>query len=561
MKAAPDPEFVAYVRARQHRQLQSAYLVTLHEPAAERAVVHGYSWLATRWQMAREEHPEPDVRRQIYRAALAEATPRDAVPAALAGLSAPARAALVAALFDGQSRDEVCRLSGLTASEAEQVLAGAGARLHAADPVSVPTESRDAIAAALRLWSAAVPERDCAQRAWLAVRARRARWRRGVVAVVAAGAVVAGTAFGLSSITGQDTAVSSPTAVVSGAPDVPQPSPTRTRDRTRGPSLARDGTPFDLAPLSGTEIADPVLGLPGVVAVSRAREPLTPTDRPARLVALKPISRGIYSPVVYLDDRTAFVVDGLELVDDPGADDPPILSPGAVSPDGHRIAFLQSRKVVILDLRSADAVSVPVPDDPLTEIQWLADGESAIARGVRAWRIDPASTTVVQLDPLASGMSERVDADGESPPQLVTTSGNGRDVDTRPFRGPVSATYGTTATTAGVRSAAAVFLSSSWSRGSLGDDYFDPNDGFEALVAWQPGSDRATRMLVFVDDPDAGLFLQCCPVLGTTAQGEVVYVSRSRSATTIMTWSPTTGLVRQQAFVVGSGPVALGPLD
>jgi RNA polymerase sigma-70 factor (sigma-E family) len=70
MQHEVDPEFAAYVRARQHRLLQAAYLVCGDVHLAEELVQAALARLAQRWERLRGDDPDEYVRRTLYRDAV-----------------------------------------------------------------------------------------------------------------------------------------------------------------------------------------------------------------------------------------------------------------------------------------------------------------------------------------------------------------------------------------------------------------------------------------------------------------------------------------------------------
>ena len=70
MERTADPEFVSYVRARQHRLLRAAYLVCGDAHLAEDLLQEAFVKLALRWDRLRDEHPDAFVRTILYRDAV-----------------------------------------------------------------------------------------------------------------------------------------------------------------------------------------------------------------------------------------------------------------------------------------------------------------------------------------------------------------------------------------------------------------------------------------------------------------------------------------------------------
>jgi RNA polymerase sigma-70 factor (sigma-E family) len=70
MRSEADPEFVAYVRARQHRLLRAAYLVCGDVHLAEDLLQEAFVKLALRWDRLRDERPDAYVRTIVFRDAV-----------------------------------------------------------------------------------------------------------------------------------------------------------------------------------------------------------------------------------------------------------------------------------------------------------------------------------------------------------------------------------------------------------------------------------------------------------------------------------------------------------
>ena len=70
MRRSVDPEFVSYVRSRQHVLLRSAYLVCGDRALAEDLLQEAFIKLALRWDRVREDNPDGYVRTILYRDAV-----------------------------------------------------------------------------------------------------------------------------------------------------------------------------------------------------------------------------------------------------------------------------------------------------------------------------------------------------------------------------------------------------------------------------------------------------------------------------------------------------------
>lgn len=70
MQRSADPDFVSYVRSRQHALLRSAYLVCGDRALAEDLLQEAFIKLALRWDRVREDNPDGFVRTILYRDAI-----------------------------------------------------------------------------------------------------------------------------------------------------------------------------------------------------------------------------------------------------------------------------------------------------------------------------------------------------------------------------------------------------------------------------------------------------------------------------------------------------------
>jgi len=127
MRETVDPEFAAYVDARQDRWLRAAYLVYGDLERAEELLLHAFTRLSLRW--GRLDDPDVYVQRILYRAAAsrwsragryevdqADEQPGGPVRAALAGLTSVQRAVLVLLCFEELTEFETSDVLGLSPS-------------------------------------------------------------------------------------------------------------------------------------------------------------------------------------------------------------------------------------------------------------------------------------------------------------------------------------------------------------------------------------------------------------------------------------------------------------
>lgn len=125
MRETVDPEFAAYVDARQAGWLRTASLVYGEPAQAEERLLHAFTRLALRWP--RVDDPDVLVLRALCRPAMSrwprrrgsgpvEAGDDESVGAALAGLTPDQRAVLVLLYYEELTPFEVSDVLGLSAA-------------------------------------------------------------------------------------------------------------------------------------------------------------------------------------------------------------------------------------------------------------------------------------------------------------------------------------------------------------------------------------------------------------------------------------------------------------
>jgi DNA-directed RNA polymerase specialized sigma24 family protein len=413
-------DFVGFAHREQEDLLRIALLVDGDSDRARRLVEDALVAVGRRWTQFVEEDPHLEVRRTLYRSAVASAESAaspgyagsagsagsgDAPVAvvgdedtaesrALARLSPRRRALLAARCLDGRTERETARLLRMGVRRVRAETDGAVADLAAALPghrlghggVGDPGLTR-----LLRAVPAELPEIDVVDSAALRARAEhRAIRRRGVLAaggVVAAGALT--------------------TALVRRAGEPPAPVPVPTGD-PRLPSTTLDGVPVQLAPDLRDEAALPTHRSPSSLGVP---DSLGPGD-PTRLLALPPgglvapvstvylvhDERGRFLPVLQLEGevprtrsvpRAAF--SGLET-------STTVVGPRTIADDRARLVFPAPSLVVVVDVATGSVSQVPVPDPTLRVAGWAHDGRTVVAQGPRGredgWLVDPAAGVV-----------------------------------------------------------------------------------------------------------------------------------------------------------------------
>jgi len=121
MRDTVDPEFAAYVDARQGRWIRAAYLVYGDLERAEEQLLHAFTRLSLRW--GKVDDPDAYVLGILYQAALSRWSrakvfedEEDVVKTALAALSPQQRAVLVLLYFEELTEFEIADALGMSHS-------------------------------------------------------------------------------------------------------------------------------------------------------------------------------------------------------------------------------------------------------------------------------------------------------------------------------------------------------------------------------------------------------------------------------------------------------------
>ena len=250
-----------------------------------------------------------------------------------------------------------------------------------------------------------IQEIEFAERTWAGAQARRLKYRRRAIALVAAAAalVIASGVYLISSERGGRALPSKPTGSAT----------------TTAVGLLPDGTPYVVVPEADAIAQLPWrdVGLPEVIDATktpkswRTRVDLAGWDDPDVAAFLAPDGTGGYTPILVTRRGGLTAIDEVTvtpLVDGQGRAVSP-LGARAFSVGGSKLAFAQPGKVIVVEGRGPDAnvQEIPIPADDLESVGWVSTGDAErvmIARSAtRAWRIEqvPNRTayTVAAIDP------------------------------------------------------------------------------------------------------------------------------------------------------------------
>ncbi|HET6667516.1 MAG TPA: hypothetical protein VFG98_09575, partial [Intrasporangium sp.] len=266
--------------------------------------------------------------------------------------------------------------------------------------------TRHDLIALLQDISADVAEVDLGERSWRGAEVRRARSRRRAAGGVAAAAAVVVAGYAWLGPTGSDGGPPGPSQLGS--------SSSVTSSSTGAWRAAADGTPYTEGPAVGAEDSLPWLdvGLPREIGSELPRKKLSdlgglPTLDHGVVSAVyldaadgrNPQDARTFHPVVVLSGGIQVVVDTVSLdpVTDAAGNAHTPLDARAV--DGLRLAFAQPGAVVVVDLRTASVVRIPIPDPHVEWASWTRTvGDLHIlARSADAvWLVDPDARTVTR---------------------------------------------------------------------------------------------------------------------------------------------------------------------
>lgn len=109
------------------------------------------------------------------------------------------------------------------------------------------------------------------------------------------------------------------------------------------------------------------------------------------------------------------------------------LSDGLIAPDGLQVAFLQPRRVVLLDVPSAQLRDIPIDEPYLHDVGWTLDGAAMIVstESGKAWRVDGSSMAVTALPASPHAGASKVVSDSQGVSSLQSFDEQGRLGSTR----------------------------------------------------------------------------------------------------------------------------------
>lgn len=288
----------------------------------------------------------------------------------------------------------------------------------------------------LELASDDVADLDLASQAWQEARRRnRTAVRR---TVLAAGGVAAAGVLGLGVRERNPTPTPTPT------PSATAPSTVAADGRM--PTAEVEGVTVYLAP----EPPDEAL-LPRYPDAARLRIPrhLGPVDvsiraelargggvaEPLRAVFLVVAELGGYHPVLFAPDAPFQVeVPAVRVNVWPGVQS--VLGPRSIAGDRHRVVIPQPGRIVVIDARNGEVVTVEVPDPTLLLAGWARDRTLVVARGRDdGWLIDP-QTRSVRRTTRAVNPDWADLAQDEGAARLRSFSGSGELTGSRTLLGP-----------------------------------------------------------------------------------------------------------------------------
>lgn len=556
-----DADFAGWVRGRQLGLLRGAWLVTGDDRRAEQVVLSALTRLARRWGHLGEAPPEAFVRARVHREAVAVAEEVAAAGggpapglALLALLPPRERAVLVLRCLEGRSVDETAEALGLVHRRVREAESAARLALAPADGAApTPLEVR----ALLEELGARVREVELADRAWQQALLQRSSARRRVLStLVVAALAAAGLWVGGRGVTAPHDAATDRLSGLTGLTGVRGLGGPATVGLTPVPQAAEavwhtttDGLKYVVAPPAGTEASQPQLdtGLAEVIDPGRLHQ-LASSRRPSGLeslgdaVYLEERSPGRWVPVVVWGDGQLFTLDTVSLTglrSGTGLPRPP-LDVWAFSADKTSLAFPQPGGVVVVDVGTRAAHTVPIPSPDLQWAGWLG-GYLRAGSTEGTWSPGLSPRWPAPDPPRSPGAREFRVQKGQT-----VLDEHSPDVSARaiPVGWPQTHPLGETVSDA-AQYASAFTL-------AAGDgpplQAVDPRT---VIVATNRHGYQ--RMLVFGDeqprDPD------CCTVLGWTVRHEVLYLSVAPSGTWIMGWDPDTGIVHRVTHFLTSASV------
>ncbi len=571
-------DFAGFVRREEDALLRAAVLVRGELPRAEALVEEALAAVGRRWEQAAEEDPVTEVRRHLYRSAVADAEREGTrgLPATLGGAAGRADwAQRSRSAEEERRRGEVGRALGRLTPRQRAVLCllaldGAtvaeAARTLRVLPRTVRAEGRDALTVLtadlpdehLRdgradgpgvrwLLSSAVedlPSPDRVESVVLLAQQGRASVRRRSL-LVAGGVVGGGAATALvARWAGREPEAEPP----------PVGSPTLT-------TRTLDGVVVALAPTPPEEAALPlapdraVLGVPDPVGPGEpgAVEPL-PGDGlalPVLALYLVHLDRGAYTPVVQVPDPEGRPVLSSIPVRVGGGPDPlgNLVSPTSISADRASIALPSSGAVVVGDVARGTWGATELRDPTLSLAGWAPGERLVVARGRDdAWVVDPDTGTVERAaGPVYPGRHELL-WDGDTT-RLRRYADDGGLTGEEEVPGPPVVPFEDTVSSEGGWVAAHAFLPSRYQE-EVGRSQgvvalrADGSEPVRLLAASFPAGSLAIRYRVLRWAGDGRLLVESLADGGGNTQPQ----------RRVLLWDVPGGLLHRVADVVGVGP-------
>ncbi|KGN34987.1 hypothetical protein N802_00505 [Knoellia sinensis KCTC 19936] len=534
--AADVDEFADFVRARQHDLRRAAYLLCGDERRGDDAVERAFADLALHWDRIRDEKPDIEVRRSLYRPGARLTGPRASEPRQASGDASRVLAELQALGHKDRAVAILRRYEERTEAETAEILG-----------VSIPTvrhHEKPVSPDALQDTAAEVDEKDFVDRAIRRAAHRRTRGRRTTVAVAASAALA------IAALTLIDTESTDRVSL-----PLPAPSSMQSllpgwdsREFTLDGALAQVGPhPEQVAALPRIDdLARSQLALPEVLGFGPDTRITTigelgNSSAPVRAVLLRHTAGTLHPVLVRPTLSDPFVaVDTLQLVpnlDEAGRTSDP-LEVTAIADDRRRVMFIQPGKVHVLDAFSGVVRTMPVKDRYLEGGGWVGSSIIVWSR-TQVWRVSPETGAVNRLAQGAHPGPHEVQVRGSESMRILSFGPDGANTGTLPGLDVLAKVWGTTFTSPSSRVATGGFLGQST---ALKANRRYPERLFQGVFTVDPERPSTARLLLAPNSE--GLAVGCCDVLGWVYRDHVLV---RWHGTALLVWDTVTGVIHRVA--------------